>query len=66
MSAARRDHAPSCYRTAPSVEQLTRYANNVYHQAELVYGMLQAALIDGPPAKIFWRVPLLPWSALEA
>ena len=52
----------SCYRTAPAVEPLRRYTNNVYHQAEVVYAMLHAALVEGAPDKVFWRMPLLPWS----
>ena len=58
-----RPGAPStCYRTAEGVEPLARYGNNVYHQAELVYAMLQAALSEHPPDKIYWRMPLLSWS----
>ena len=53
----------NCYRTAEGVEPLARYGNNVYHQAEVIYSMLFAALSDkAAPAKIFWRMPLLPWS----
>ena len=44
-------HPPSkvyanCYRTAEGVEPLARYGNNVYHQAEVIYSMLFAALSD--------------------
>ena len=41
----------------------TRYRNNIFHQAELVYPILSTALHVGvPPAEIYWRFPLLPWS----
>ncbi len=52
----------SCYATAPALSTHRRYQNNVYHQAEVVFPMLLAALNDRPPRTIYWRMELLPYS----
>lgn len=53
--------AAACFTTPASLP--LRYSNNVFHQAELVYPMVVAALERGAPPVIHWRFgPPLNWS----